>query len=185
MIFALVLGSERSARTHLARAVPGDFPSHEATRVQRHSALCKVLPPRVYPVPGSFTHFYSYYLTIETGQVLESRFAELGLSFVNLDDTRRRSVISEKRDAHECEFGGEKKLLGNTPDEWFIFKLFFVFLLRFLMFSFRKSAQTMEKYEQRKKNVCHMSIVLHQVLWLNLTTRHMLEYTTFVDNNHR
>lgn len=30
-----------------------------------------------------------------------------------------------------------------------------------------------------------MSIVLHQVLWLNLNTRHMLECTTFVGNNHR
>lgn len=38
---------------------------------------------------------------------------------------------------------------------------------------------------KEKKNVCHMSIVLHQVLWLNLNTRHMLEYTTFVGNNHR
>lgn len=41
------------------------------------------------------------------------------------------------------------------------------------------------KRRRRTKCLSLQFIVLHQVLWLNLNTRHMLEYTTFVGNSHR
>lgn len=69
----------------------------------RSNATLKVLTLRSYPCTRILLLILSYYLTIETGQVLESRFAELGLLVLCWNNRQQikscvddNDVISEK-----------------------------------------------------------------------------------------
>lgn len=101
------------------------------------NATLKVLTLRSYPCTRILLLILSYYLTIETGQVLESRFAELELLVLCWNTTffkeRENATLSvRKQRAHErsdtnknvfCEFRRRLECSLVTA-EGSIFKLF-------------------------------------------------------------